>query len=197
MLLSLRKRRKYIFWPQASAQGSGGLSLAPRWTRSCCQTKSSPGFEPRVSRGQFPTRDNEKCALRTGPLFIPYIYIPDWGLDRMIAQEDNGVINLYPRLGSPCQLPIWMTNWQPCISFHSACGAEDRAPLAAALGFSRGRASWVTLGQASWAQARVLSPDLARSRAQANMDLLACDGGGNSCLSLCLCGCPCVPFYSS
>lgn len=43
-------------------------------TRLYCQTKSPPGFEPRVRRDQFPTRDNEKRSPRNRH-FIYILYL--------------------------------------------------------------------------------------------------------------------------
>lgn len=139
-LLSLRKRRKYIFWLQASAQVSGGPSLAPKWTRSLGPAAKQSHLLD-LSQGflgaNFQLETMKNVLLRTGTLFTFYIYVPDWGLDRMVAQEDNGVIYLYPRLGSPCQLPIWVIKPTGRTVLVSVASVGQRTPLAAALSFSR------------------------------------------------------------
>lgn len=139
-LLSLRKRRKYIFWLQASAQVSGGPSLAPKWTRSLGPAAKQSHLLD-LSQGflgaNFQLETMKNVLLRTGTLFTFYIYVPDWGLDTMVAQEDNGVIYLYPRLGSPCQLPIWVIKPTGRTVLVSVASVGQRTPLAAALSFSR------------------------------------------------------------
>lgn len=45
----------------------------------------------------------------------------------------------------------------------------------------------MTLGQASRTRAGVPGLDLAKARTQANTDLLACQGFGNSYVSFCIC----------
>lgn len=55
-------------------------------------------MESRVSGPNSCLETMKNTSLRTGTLFTPNIYIPDWGPHGMIAQEDNGVINLCSRL---------------------------------------------------------------------------------------------------
>lgn len=185
----LKKKSNTFFAPNLSPALRRPVSHAP--SGPSCSAKQrhllelSQGF-----LGQIPIwRQWKMLSLRTGTLFTPYIYIPDWGPHGMIAQEDNGVINLCPRLSSRSQLPIWVI--KPAGSLVSvstaSAGQRERVPLEATLDFSRGASSWMTLGQANWTKAGVLGLDLAKARTQANMDLLACQGFGNSCLSFCIC----------
>lgn len=159
LLLSLRKRNT-SFDPKPQPRVQEACHLFPNGPGPSAKQSHLLDLSQRFSGANSQPEIMKNVLLGTGTLFTLYIYIPDWGLDRMIAQEDNGVINLCPRLGSPCQLPIWIIKLtgSPVSVSEASMGQRDRAPLAAAPGFSKGVGSWVTSGQASWAHAQGSQP---------------------------------------
>lgn len=150
----LKRKHNTSFCPPASAQPSGALSHASKQTRLLCQTKTPPGFEPRISGANSHPETMITVLLQNRDFIYTLCLHSRLGptvREGMIAQEDNGLINLYPRLDSPCQLPIWVIKpaGSPISAFRVSAGPRDRAPLEGTLSFSRGAISWVTLGQAS------------------------------------------------